>query len=127
MDVLREIILEDVISEQCADSLTVSECFCHAERLSDSLWLVLNAVGEATAKFRARAEALHEISRELRTRDEHNFPDACIEEDLEWIEHEWFPSNRKQALMGVLREGEEAGAFAAADEDAFHEVLGTRY
>src|SRR3989344_4545285 len=120
MNVLREIIREDVIPKQRTDWFVIGECCSHSQSLRDSLLFILNPVGEGTIPLGTTPQELHEVTGKLGSGDEHDLRNPCIQEYLEWVEHHRLSSNREKALMRFSREGEQAGAFSAADEDSFH-------
>ena len=56
-------------------------------------------------------------------RDDHDVSDACGEEGLEGIVDHRLVEHREQVLVGHLGQGVEAGASAACQDYAFHDLF----
>ena len=100
--VLAETVLEDVVTQNHRQRLTVGEVLSQAEGLGDSASLVLDLVGEPAAKLAPRTKQPHDVAHMLDTGDDQDLFDPHARELLDGIVDHGLAPDREQMLVGHL-------------------------
>jgi hypothetical protein len=118
----REIVEEDVVTEESTHLLMICEFFGKPQCLRDATGFFLHFEGEGAPEARAGSEECRHLIEVLGARDHGDVLDPRAQEDMQRVEDERFVIHRQQALVRHVREGAKSGTGAAADQNSFHEL-----
>ena len=109
LDVLSEIILEDVITEDDRKVIGPGPPPGETECLGDPSGPLLDLVGDADAKLRPRAEQLEEVPHVSPAGDDHDLLDTSVDQLLQGVADHRFVIYWQQVLVRHLRQRVQAG------------------
>src|SRR5579884_46875 len=115
------VVLDDVVAKENANTVAFGEMFGQTQRVSDStLAFLIGVIQALEPEIFSIREQTKEITRTGSTGDDENVLDPRVDQRLDRIKNHRLVEHRKKMFVGNSRERMKAGTNTAGQNDALH-------